>query len=226
MNAPRLTADLGWHTGSAEGSARFTLADGITALMGRSGSGKTTLARVLAGLHPATHGSISLDGSILYDEHTGISLAAGKRGIGLVPQGSSLFPHLTVAANIDFAHAPRPAWRDDLIDRLGLAGLMDRRPHQLSGGEGRRVAIARALMASPRLLILDEPTTGLDPARRRSMLEVVGRVASLTKTPVLLISHEREDIQTTATHALLMEDQHLVAAGDVPDVIARMDATP
>ncbi len=192
---------------------RCTLAQS-TALVGPSGAGKTTLLRALAGLVPA-HGE------------PWAGLAVQKRPVGYLPQGTILFPHLNVWQNVAYALCGKRHERRrravSLLEQMGLRSLAERRATTLSGGQARRVALARALAREPRLLLLDEPTTGLDPLSRRQVLELLAeleerhgpRVLAATHDPVLAMRAER---------LLVLERGRIVQAGP-PEVVYRRPAT-
>lgn len=142
---------------------------GITALFGPSGSGKTTLLRCLAGLTKISNGALKIDGDIWQSDR--VFRPPHKRALGYVFQEPSLFDHLTVRENLNFGHkrsrrATEDVSFDETVSLMGLTKLMDRSPEKLSGGEKQRVAIARALLASPRLLLMDEPLSALDQDRK------------------------------------------------------------
>jgi molybdate transport system ATP-binding protein len=145
---------------------------GITALFGRSGCGKSTLISLIAGLLSPDHGSVQIGEDVLVDTDRGYELDARHRRIGVVFQDARLFPHLSVVGNLQYGaqrlpHGqPMPIGFDDVVAMLGLGAMLQRRPHELSGGEKQRVALGRALLAQPRLLLLDEPLASLDLARR------------------------------------------------------------
>ncbi len=165
------------------------------ALMGESGSGKSTLLHLVAGLDDADQGEIFVDGV----EVTGLSdsghAALRRETLGLVFQQFNLIPSLTIRANVAFqarlAGRFDPAWRKELVDRLGLGALLDRYPEQLSGGQQQRAAIARALAARPRLLLADEPTGNLDEASADDFLKLALETVAATGCAFLMVTHSQ-----------------------------------
>ena len=147
---------------------------GVVALFGPSGCGKTTAVNIIAGLLAADRGRVALDETVLLDTQQRIDVAAERRHIGYVFQDARLFPHLSVAGNLQYALKRAVGHRyvslDAVENMLDLGALMQRRTHQLSGGERQRVAIGRALLSQPRLLLLDEPLASLDRERREEVL--------------------------------------------------------
>ena len=190
----------------------------ITCLFGRSGSGKTTLAEVVAGLIRPRSGRVALDGEVLFDDSTGLSIPTWKRRIGYVFQDARLFPHMTARDNLLYgprrAGDPRPDL-EEIVALLGLESLLERRPGVLSGGEARRVAIGRALLTRPRLLILDEPLSGLDGARRGEILPYLDQL-SRAGPPILYVSHAVEEVARLADRVVLVGDGRAVGA-EPPD---------
>jgi molybdate transport system ATP-binding protein len=190
----------------------------ITCLFGRSGAGKTTVAGLVAGLLRPGRGRVVVDGEVLFDSGTGLSVPAWKRRIGYVFQDARLFPHMTVRNNLLYG-ARRSGDPDPDLDRtaalLGIESLLERRPEALSGGEARRVAIGRALLSRPRLLILDEPLAGLDGARRGDILPYLDRLAR-EGPPILYVSHAVEEVARLADRVVLVGDGRAVGA-EPPD---------
>ncbi|THF64706.1 molybdenum ABC transporter ATP-binding protein [Pseudothauera nasutitermitis] len=200
-------------------------ARGVTALFGRSGSGKTTLLRCVAGLERAP-GRLVVDGAVWQDEHA--FLPTHKRPLGYVFQEASLFPHLKAAANMRYGmrrtpEAERRVGWDEVVDLLGIGHLLDRYPDALSGGERQRVSLARALLTSPRLLLMDEPLSALDHARKQEILPYLERLHDELDIPVLYVSHSPDEVARLADHVVLMENGRAVASGGLQDTLARLD---
>jgi thiamine transport system ATP-binding protein len=175
----------------------------VVALLGPSGSGKSTLLRVIAGLVDPDRGSVALDGRDV------TRVPTHERGVGMVFQDEQLFPHLDVAANIGFGlriagvdKRLRLARVDELLDLVGLAGFGDRRIDALSGGERKRVALARSLAPSPRLILLDEPLTGLDRELHDRLAEEVRDVLVRTRSTALWVTHDATEAEMVATRTL------------------------
>jgi molybdate transport system ATP-binding protein len=173
----------------------FEAPPGLTALFGRSGSGKTTVVNTVAGLLRPHAGRVALDGTVLLDSADGTFLPRHRRHVGYVFQEGRLFPHLTVRQNLAFGRwfAPRSAPRADLghvVELLGISHLLDRRPGTLSGGEKQRVAVGRALLASPQVLLMDEPLAALDALTKLALQrEIVALVEKTAKT-ILYVTHD------------------------------------
>jgi thiamine transport system ATP-binding protein len=175
------------------------------AVLGPSGSGKSTLLRVIAGILPADGGAVALDG------HDLTVVPAHRRSIGMVFQDQQLFPHLDVRHNIAFGLRMQRATQrdidarvDELLQLIGLEGFGGRRIDDLSGGEATRVALARSLAPRPRVLLLDEPLTGLDrDLHDRLALELRHILAGTT---TVLVTHDPEEARVVATRQVLMDD--------------------
>ncbi len=168
------------------------------AIVGPSGAGKTTLLRVLAGLERPARGIVRVEGERWLDVAAGVDRRPWERGVGWVPQDALLFPHRTVAENL--AYAGRATEREvaETAKWLDLTSLLTRRPRRLSGGERQRVALGRALLSRPRLLLLDEPFAALDPTLRASVAAGVRARCDAHRVPLVLVSHDREDVAALA----------------------------
>lgn len=211
--------------------ARFEAGPGITALFGRSGAGKTLLVNLLAGLVRPDEGRIVVSGHVLFDSARGIDLAPEKRRLGYVFQEDRLFPHLSVHANLTYGmrlvpRAQRRLHPDDVVDLLGIRGLLPRRPHHLSGGEKQRVAIARALLASPELVLMDEPLANLDADRRAEILPLIESLRDDLGLPVVYVSHSTDEIVRLADSLVLISDGRVAASGRVEEIMSRLDLRP
>ena len=195
----------------------------VLAICGPSGAGKTTLLELVAGLRRPAGGRIVLDGEVLADAAAGVFVPPTARQLGYVPQDLALFPHLDVERNLLYgrdrarrdAH-PLPA---EVIRLLGLESLLRRRIGELSGGEKQRVALGRALFSGPRLLLLDEPLTGLDPELRLRVLEYLRRVRDELAMPMLYVTHDAGDAALLADEVLWIEEGRLRARGGVEQML-------
>jgi len=171
------------------------------AFVGPSGAGKTTAIELIAGLRKPDTGRVALDGRVLSDSQTGESVPIAERMIGYAPQDDAIFPHLSVERNVRFAAAhPTDVTFDgeEVFSALDLGPLFGQRVARLSGGERRRVALARALLATPRLLLLDEPFAGLDDALRQRAIRLLQRYHEVTSIPWILVSHDKSDVVALA----------------------------
>lgn len=201
----------------------FEAPDGVTALYGPSGCGKTSTVNAVAGLLRPDAGQITLGGRALFGP--GTDLPPHRRRIGYVFQEARLFPHLSVARNLDYGarFAPGtapPGNREKVIDMLGLAPLLERRPAGLSGGEKQRVAIGRALLSRPDLLVLDEPLAGLDPARKAGILPYLARLRDAGGPPMLYVSHAMDEIARLADRIVVIAEGRVTHQGPLADALA------
>lgn len=200
----------------------------LVALFGRSGSGKTTLVKLIAGLMRPEAGRIAVDGHILVDTERRLFVPAHRRRIGMVFQDARLLPHLNVRQNLLYGRwfAPRGERKADfgeIVDMLGLGALLERRPRDLSGGEQSRVAIGRALLASPRLLLMDEPLASLDDARKREILPFIERLRDETGVPIVYVSHSVPEVVRLATSVVVLSAGRVAAVGPTAAVIGALD---
>jgi molybdate transport system ATP-binding protein len=229
-----LEVDIEHRQGTFELRACFSAPSGLTALFGRSGSGKTTLVDIVGGLIEPQRGRVSVDGQTLVDTGRGVFVAKHRRRLGYVFQDSRLFPHLSVRQNLlygrwfartDDRTADGVATTlESVVDLLGIAGLLDRQPDSLSGGEKQRVAIGRALLARPRLLLMDEPLASLDEARRAEILPYVERLRDEVRLPILYVSHSVAEVARLATTVVILSEGKVTAIGPVLDILPLADA--
>lgn len=198
-------------------TANLSIGSGVTAITGPSGAGKTTLLSLIAGLSRPSSGQIRLNGKTLVDTRAKQFVPPHRRHIGQVFQEARLFPHLNVRHNLLygrlFAGKDRAGpGMQTIIDLLDIAPLLHRRPRDLSGGERQRVAIGRALLSNPDLLLLDEPLSALDPARKAELLPYLRRLRDGTGLPMLYVTHQREEVAELATRWMRVEGG-IVTAG-------------
>jgi molybdate transport system ATP-binding protein len=209
--------------------AGFATEGGVTAIFGRSGSGKTTLINIIAGLVRPERGRVVLDRDVLLDTARSIDMPAYRRRIGYVFQDGRLFPHLTVRQNLLYgrwfaADEARQESFDAAVEMLALGALLKRGTAKLSGGEKQRVAIGRALLASPRLLLMDEPLSSLDHQRKLEVVPYLERLRDRAKVPIIYVSHSVPEVARLATTVVLIEDGHVVASGPTAQMMKRMTA--
>ncbi|WP_374295405.1 ATP-binding cassette domain-containing protein [Sphingomonas sp.] len=186
--------------GDARIAASFRTGEGATVLFGPSGVGKTSVLQMVAGLIRPDAGHVRVGGETLFDADAGIDVAVERRRIGYVFQDPRLFPHMRVRANLLYGAKTAPAGWDATIAMLGIGHLLDRWPRSLSGGEARRVAIGRALLSDPRVLLLDEPLSSLDRARREEVMAAIVAVRDATRLPILMVTHDPEEAARIGTH--------------------------
>ncbi len=195
-----------------------TLAAAASGICGPSGAGKTSLLELIAGLRRPAAGRVSLDGEVLTDTARGVFLPARHRRIGYVPQDGALFPHLSVRGNLLYGRRNGDV-PDAVVEVLALGPLLDRGIRQLSGGERRRVALGRALAAGPRLLLLDEPLSGLDGALRERVLGHLRMVRDELGVPMLYVSHDLNELAALCTELLVIERGRVVAHGPAAELL-------
>ncbi|KQT33549.1 molybdenum ABC transporter ATP-binding protein [Sphingomonas sp. Leaf412] len=181
--------DLWTRRGARDVGVRFVAGDGVTILFGPSGAGKTSVLDMIAGLLRPARGHVRVGGRTLFDASAGVDLPPEARRAGYVFQEARLFPHRRVRANLLYG-ADGDARLAELAGTLDIAHLLDRWPRSLSGGEAKRVAIGRALLREPDFLLLDEPLSSLDTARREEAMRAIERVRDIAKLPILLVTHD------------------------------------
>jgi iron(III) transport system ATP-binding protein len=229
LSISHLTVNLGNRTIISDLS--FDLAQGeIASLLGPSGCGKTTLLRAIAGLIQPASGTIRFGSQLV--GVSSVVLPPHKRGTGYVPQQGALFPHLNVAKNIAFGLDRNTYTKSEITEitqemlgLIGMQGMDERLPSQLSGGQQTRVALARALAIKPKLILLDEPFSALDAVLREELrTEVVGLLRELGSTAIL-VTHDREEALVSSDRVILMRDGK-VAQNGTPEEVYETPISP
>jgi molybdate transport system ATP-binding protein len=215
-----ILVDIGKTLGEFNVDVSFQGDSGVTALFGPSGSGKTSIVAMIAGLTTPDRGRIVIDGETLFDGDAGINAPAHQRRIGYVFQDGRLFPHLSVARNLDYGRWMTGIARDEaqfkrVAELLDIAALVKRRPGALSGGERQRVALGRALLMQPRLMLLDEPMASLDARRKSEILPYFIRLRDETKLPMIYVSHDPAEVKALASRVVLLDAGRVAATGGV-----------
>lgn len=203
----------------------------VTVILGPSGSGKTLTLNCLAGFARPDEGRILVQDELFFDAQTKVHVPPQVRRCGYIFQDHTLFPHMSVMGNLKFAAQsmpkPKPSRLEqqraiyELLDAFELGGLASRMPHQLSGGQRQRVAIARALIGQPRLLLLDEPTRGLNVQLREAFYDVMRRTRERLQAPIVLVTHDVEECFGLADTLYFIENGRCLQAGKKEDVVAK-----
>ncbi len=201
---------------------------GVSALFGVSGSGKTACLRAIAGLERAPGGYLRVNGEVWQDDSCGLFVPTHQRPLGYVFQEASLFRHLSIRRNLEYGlrRVPERARKVSLthvVELLGIAPLLERLPHKLSGGEKQRVAIARALATSPRILLMDEPLAALDLQRKQEILPYLERLHDELEIPLIYVSHAPDEVARLADHLVVLEQGQVRAGGPLGEILARLD---
>ncbi len=197
---------------------------GFTVLFGPSGAGKSTILDCIAGLQLPEAGRISLGEKLIYDSDTKVVVPPQHRQIAYVFQSLALFPHLSVEANVaygvlDADPVQRRATIERALQTFHIAGLRHRKPRELSGGEQQRVALARSLATDPRLLLLDEPLTGLDSRLRETILQDLRDWNASKRIPILYVTHNRDEVDAIGERMIALSDGRAVGRGHPRDVL-------
>jgi molybdate transport system ATP-binding protein len=219
-----LDIDLSLKRGEFNTKLKCQFAAPVTGLFGASGAGKSTLLGMLAGLIKPDSGRVAIDNQVLFDSARGINKPIYERRIGLVFQDSHLFPHLNVWHNLNYGFNLLPVVDrqfnpNQIIDLLEIGHLLNHKPHQLSGGEKQRVALGRTLLASPRLLLLDEPLASLDTRLKSQILPFLRRIKEEIKIPMLYVSHAIDEILSLTSQIAIIEHGNLLAYGNFHEII-------
>ena len=213
-----LAVDVEKRLGEFQIAAKFATTGGATALFGPSGAGKTSVVNMIAGLVAPDRGRIALDDHVLFDSAARVNVPAHRRRVGYVFQEGRLFPHMTVAKNLDYGRRMSgvesdSVERERIVALLDIGALLGRRPGHLSGGERQRVAFGRALLMKPRLLLLDEPLASLDRARKLEILPYLARLRDDAKVPMIYVSHQAGEISRLCSQVVRIEDGRVAAEG-------------
>ena len=183
----------------------------FVAITGASGSGKTSLLRVICGLESPNQGEIILDNSLLLNKE--IFIPTEKRNIGLVIQEKVLFPHLNARQNIEFgisSKTDKQNLSNEIMEKLNINQLAEKYPHELSGGESQRVALARSIVMKPKLLMLDEPFTGLDKDLKMKIYPEIKSILQASKITALMVTHDLNEVKALADKCFNLESGKLV----------------
>lgn len=202
-----------------------TLNGGLTAVFGPSGAGKTTVLNVLAGLIRPDTARVVVNGRVLVDTQTGLWVPPAKRRVAVVFQEARLFPHLSVEQNLLYG-AKSHAGLAEMVDLLGLQSLLSRQPNTLSGGEGQRVALGRALLSDPDLLLMDEPLSALDGARKQELIPYFEHLRDQERLPILYVSHDTDEVARLADTVILLDRGKMQTIGPVSEVFAGIGLAP
>ncbi len=215
--------------------ARFECHKDVTVVFGPSGSGKSLTLQAVAGLMRPDAGSVRLGDRVLFDSAAGVDLPARLRRVAYVFQDYALFPHLTVARNVAFPlqrwweRSLSPGVRDEvfaMLEVFEIAHLANDYPSRLSGGQRQRVALARAMVGRPDLLLLDEPFSALDPLLRERMRHELLALRERFGVPLLVITHDPDDVATLADDIIVFRDGHVTATGATPDMVHDVETGP
>lgn len=205
----------------------------VIGIFGSSGAGKTSLLEIVAGLRKPASGFIAVDDLVLMHRAVQIFLAPEQRGVGYVPQDLALFPHLSVRKNLAYGHKPAALSSGinmaHVAEVLEIEGLLDRSISALSGGQKQRVAFARALLASPRLLLMDEPLASLDQELKWKIIPYLKRIRDEFKIPMLYVSHSADEVIELCDQVIVMRDGKCLRTsppGDIFEATTSMALKP
>jgi molybdate transport system ATP-binding protein len=223
-----LEVDVQHRFGDFALDARFASQGRVSAFFGRSGSGKTSLVHVIAGLVRPEKGRVVVRGQVLVDTEQRIFVPSHRRRIGCVFQDGRLFPHLTVRQNLLYGarvapRAERSSQLAQVVALLGIEALLARRPDALSGGEKQRVAIGRALLATPQLLLMDEPLASLDRDRKAEILPYLERLRDEIQVPMIYVSHSVAEVARLADTLIVFSAGRVAGCGPTQELIERFD---
>ncbi len=217
-----LIRELEYIAGKLHLSVDLNLNGRIAGVFGISGAGKTTLLELIAGFRKPAKGKIQFGDRILVDTSQGIFIPAFQRNIGYVPQDLALFPHLSVKSNLHYGSNSRNKSKsisfEELVKILELDPLLHRNVDQLSGGEKQRVAFGRAVLASPDLLLMDEPLSNLNLELKQKIRELILWIRDVPRIPILYVSHDPDDMVTLCDSVVVLEDGKNILTGSPQDL--------
>jgi molybdate transport system ATP-binding protein len=203
---------------------KFSIPAGVTMLFGASGSGKTTLLRCVAGLLRPDSGQIKIDDHILFDSDARVDVPVRERKVGLLFQNLALFPHLSVAKNIEYGlegyertHAQHLT--ENILKSFRLSALRHHKPNEISGGERQRVALARALVTDPLVLMLDEPLSALDYPTQSQIIEDLRAWNAARDIPILYVTHSQREVFALGERVISLENGKILSQGTPQDVL-------
>lgn len=205
-------------------NVQFQAGPGTTVLYGPSGSGKSLTLDLIAGFERPDQGRVLLNDQLVVDVGTGVYLTPQQRGCGYLFQKQALFPHLTLRENLALAASALPKLErhrkvNQLLEAFRLKELAGRKPNEVSGGQRQRCAIARALVAEPQVLLLDEPSTGLDTTLKHELYAVLAQVQEEFKVPVVLVTHDLEEAFVLGDQMLVLVEGKLAQAGAPREIL-------
>ena len=228
VNAARLTALLKMKR-LRPGSPPFVLdvsiqvPTGITILFGPSGSGKSTVLDCIAGLVRPDLGRIATGENVLFDSESGVNFPPQARRIAYVFQTLALFPHMTAEENVSFdstlPREERSARVEEMLKAFRVDKLRGRKPAEISGGERQRIALARSLVTQPRVLLLDEPLTGLDAHLKAAIVDDLRAWNAAQRIPILYVTHSREEVNALGERMIAMDHGRVVSEGTPMEVL-------
>lgn len=219
-----IDVDIAGTRGDFDYAVSFKSSENVTALFGVSGAGKTTVIDALSGDVSPDNGRIDVNETLFFDTVSRKNMSVRKRRVGHIFQEARLFPHLSVRRNLTYARwagwrSAKSASFDDIVALLGLGDLLKRLPATLSGGERQRVAIGRALLSDPRVLLMDEPLSGLDYQRKSEIMPYLENLAHEGGVPIIYVSHDLDEVARLAGHLVLMESGRVTKHGLIADVL-------
>jgi molybdate transport system ATP-binding protein len=229
INPAPLKVHIRFERGAATVSAfqlevSLEILPGITILFGPSGAGKSTLLDCIAGLLRPDAGHLAVGEDTLFDSEAGVSLPPQRRRLAYVFQSLALFPHLTIEENVGYGlatlpHGQRSACVGEILRAFRVQSLRARKPGEISGGEQQRVALARSLVTMPRVLLLDEPLTGLDADLKSSIVDDLRAWNAVQKIPILYVTHTREEVDALGERVVVLDQGRVVSEGHPREIL-------